>query len=79
VNDRLAVLQFRGRTGEFLEHPAGKASLTLPGLVRPALATTIRTVIQAARVSGQLESQKDVVIAQGPTRQWYSGDGSTGV
>ena len=74
VNDRLEVLQFRGRTGEFLEHPAGRASLNLLALVRPALATTIRTVIQAARLSGQPESQKDVVITQGPTRQWYSVD-----
>jgi two-component system CheB/CheR fusion protein len=74
VNDRLEVLQFRGRTGEFLEHPAGKASLNLLALVRPELATAIHAVIQAARVSGRQESQKDFVVADGDTRQPYSVD-----
>src|SRR4030095_11725869 len=74
VNDHLEVLQFRGRTSEFLEHPAGTASLNLLGLVRPELATTIRAVIQAARLSGQHESQKELAFPQGPTRHRYSVD-----
>jgi len=74
VNDQLEVVQFRGRTSEFLEHPAGKASLNLLGLVRPELGATIRAVIQAARLSGQRESQSDVVITQGPTRDRFSVD-----
>jgi two-component system CheB/CheR fusion protein len=74
VNDRLEVLQFRGRTSEFLEHPAGKASLNLLSLVRPELATAIRGVIQAARVSGQRESQTDFTVAHGDMKYRYSVD-----
>ena len=74
VNERLEVLQFRGRTGEFLEHPSGQASLNLLGLVRPKLATAIRAVVQAARASGQYESQKGVVLADGDTKHQYAVD-----
>jgi two-component system CheB/CheR fusion protein len=74
VNDRLEVLHFRGRTNEFLEHPAGKASLNLLGLVRPELATAIRDVIQAARISDARESQKDLVVPDGATKHRYSVD-----
>jgi two-component system CheB/CheR fusion protein len=74
VNDRLEVLHFRGRTNEFLEHPAGKASLNLLGLVRPELATVIRAVIEAARISGTRESQKDLVVPDGSTKHRYSVD-----
>jgi two-component system CheB/CheR fusion protein len=74
VNDRLEVLQFRGRTSDFLEHPEGKASLNLLGLVRPELATAMRAVIQAARTSGQRESHKDFVVANGETKHRYSVD-----
>jgi two-component system CheB/CheR fusion protein len=74
VNDRLDVLQFRGRTSEFLEHPAGKASLNLLALVRPELATAIGSVIQAARISGQRESQTDFIVTNGDMRYRYSVD-----
>jgi two-component system CheB/CheR fusion protein len=66
------VLQFRGRTADFLQHPSGKASLNLLGLVRPELATAIRSVIHAARISGQQESQKDFVVAEDETKHRYS-------
>jgi two-component system CheB/CheR fusion protein len=74
VNDRLDVVQFRGRTTEFLEHPTGTASLNLLRLVRPELATHIRSVVQVVRASGQPELGKEVAIANDGKRLRYSID-----
>jgi two-component system CheB/CheR fusion protein len=74
VNDRLEVLQFQGRTTDFLEHPPGTASLNLLGLVRAELATKIRALVQAARISDQKESQSDIEIGNGETARRVSVD-----
>jgi two-component system, chemotaxis family, CheB/CheR fusion protein len=51
VNENLEVLQFRGRTGPFLEPPPGDASLNLMKLAREGLLHGLRSALQAARKS----------------------------
>jgi two-component system CheB/CheR fusion protein len=48
VNDRMEVLEFRGQTAAFLEHPPGEASLNLMKLVKPDLVVELRTLIARA-------------------------------
>jgi two-component system, chemotaxis family, CheB/CheR fusion protein len=49
IDDQLQVVQFRGRTGGFLEPAAGTASFDLLGMVRPDLRTELRAAIRKAR------------------------------
>ena len=49
VNDRLEVLQFRGRTGPYLEPPAGEPQSQLLRLARPGLAGPLRLALARAR------------------------------
>jgi len=51
VTDDLAVIQFRGRTGSFLEHAAGKASLDLLRTAREELRLPLRRAIDQARAT----------------------------
>lgn len=48
VNSQMDVLLFRGRTGPFLEHAAGSASLNLIKMARENLALDLRTTISKA-------------------------------
>ena len=49
VNEDLEIMQFRGRTGPFLEPAPGQASLSLPKMAREGLAVDLRAAIQKAR------------------------------
>jgi two-component system CheB/CheR fusion protein len=49
VTDDLEIVQFRGKTGEFLEPAPGDASLNLLKLAREGLLHGLRTALQAAR------------------------------
>jgi two-component system, chemotaxis family, CheB/CheR fusion protein len=49
VDDQLRILQFRGRTGKYIEPAAGTASLQLLSMVKPDLATDLRMVLETAR------------------------------
>ena len=51
VNDDLVVIQFRGRTGPFLEHAPGIASLDLLHTAREELRLPLRRAIDQARSS----------------------------
>ncbi|HSD27394.1 MAG TPA: CheR family methyltransferase, partial [Vicinamibacteria bacterium] len=51
VDENLDVVQFRGRTGPFLEPPPGDASLNLLKLAREGLLHGLRSALQAARKS----------------------------
>jgi two-component system CheB/CheR fusion protein len=51
VDQNLDVVQFRGRTGPFLEPPPGEASLNLLKLAREGLLHELRSSLQAARKS----------------------------
>ena len=52
VNDQLEIVQTKGRTGPFLELPAGKASLNLLKMARPGLLFELQNAIDDARKSG---------------------------
>ncbi len=52
VNDQLEILQTKGRTGPYLELPAGKASLNLLKMARPGLLYELQNAIDEARKSG---------------------------
>lgn len=49
VDDQLRILQFRGRTGKYIEPVAGTASFQLLNMIRPELATDLRIVLEIAR------------------------------
>jgi len=48
VNAELDVLHFRGRTGDYLEHPPGAASLNLLRMARESLVIDLRTALMKA-------------------------------
>ena len=52
VNDQLEIIQIKGRTGPYLELPAGKASLNLLKMARPGLLFELQNAIEEARKSG---------------------------
>jgi two-component system CheB/CheR fusion protein len=45
INSKLDVLQFRGRTGTFLEHAHGEATLNLLKMAREGLMPALRTIM----------------------------------
>lgn len=45
INSNLDVLQFRGRTGIFLEHTHGEATLNLLKMAREGLMPNLRTIV----------------------------------
>jgi two-component system CheB/CheR fusion protein len=49
IDAQLNVLQFRGRTGPYLEHQPGAASLQLQKLIHPSLLVELSTAIAEAR------------------------------
>jgi two-component system, chemotaxis family, CheB/CheR fusion protein len=52
INSSFDVLQFRGRTGPFLEQPSGQATLNLLKMAREGLAIDLRAAIHQAKKSG---------------------------
>jgi two-component system CheB/CheR fusion protein len=50
----MEVLQFRGQTGPYLEHPPGEASLNLLRLIRPELLVEVRTGVSRATKTDML-------------------------
>ena len=48
VNSNLEVLQFRGRTGPYLEPPTGEASFNLLKMARENLSLELGTAIREA-------------------------------
>lgn len=53
IDAQMQVLQFRGKTGPFLEHPQGGASLNLLRIVRQSLTIDLRTLLhKAAKQNG---------------------------
>jgi two-component system CheB/CheR fusion protein len=52
VDEKLEVVQFRGRTGRYLEPAPGVATLSLLKLVRPELLVSLRTTVQKTLSDG---------------------------
>jgi two-component system, chemotaxis family, CheB/CheR fusion protein len=48
INRQMEVLQFRGRTGQFLEHPHGEASLNVLEMARGYLVDDLRSTVNLA-------------------------------
>jgi two-component system, chemotaxis family, CheB/CheR fusion protein len=69
VNDRLEVMQFRGRTGPYLELPAGDPQNQLLKLARAGLATPLRIALaQARKTLGPVRKERIAVEGDGSGR-----------
>ncbi|MDQ2932621.1 MAG: ATP-binding protein [Gemmatimonadota bacterium] len=65
VDDQLQIVQFRGQTGSYLEPTAGTASLQLLSLVKPELASALRTALTSAREEARVVRVEDVTFHDG--------------
>lgn len=63
VNRQLEVLRFSGRTGHFVEHARGAASLSLLKIVRKDLLPTVRAAVQEAIGTRVPVVREDIVVA----------------
>ena len=52
VDKDMQIIQFRGRTGRFLEPPVGDASLNLMRMAHPSLVGHLRRTLQEAKTKG---------------------------
>jgi two-component system CheB/CheR fusion protein len=62
VDDNLDVVQFRGRTGPFLEPPPGQPQVNLLRMAREGLAEQLPPVIQRARRGAAPVRQDNIVV-----------------
>ncbi len=53
VNERLDILQFRGRTGPYLEPPPGEPTMNLLKMIRPGLFVELRGAVNEALARGE--------------------------
>ncbi|MBZ5611724.1 MAG: PAS domain-containing protein, partial [Acidobacteriia bacterium] len=60
INSNFDILQFRGRTGPFLEPPAGQATLNLLRMAREGLAIDLRGAVHQAKKTGGPVSKSGV-------------------
>lgn len=65
INDPLEILQSRGRTGPFLELPAGKASLNLLKMARPGLIFELQKAVDEARKNGVEAMRENIHVEDG--------------
>ncbi len=65
VDDQLRILQFRGRTGRYIEPAAGTASFQLLNMVKSELATELRMVLEIARNEARPARVEGVSFHQG--------------
>jgi len=69
VNEALEVLQFRGRTGAFLEPAAGEPQNNVLKMARPGLLSAVRDVIGEAKKEMAPASKRGVAVGEdGSTR-----------
>src|SRR2546422_1186950 len=62
VNSELEIIQFRGRTGTFLEPAPGKASLNVLKMAREGMMTELRNAIDKAKKSGETVRKDAIAI-----------------
>ncbi len=60
INEAMEILQFRGRTGPYLEPPPGRADYNLLKMLREGLFTPVRAAIQKARKGDVTARMEDV-------------------
>jgi len=63
INRQYEVVQFSRRTGQYIEHSPGAASLGLFGILRKDLLPTVRTAVQKAFATREPVVHDDLVIA----------------
>jgi two-component system CheB/CheR fusion protein len=62
VDDHMEILQFRGRTGAYLEPATGRASLNLLRMAREGLTIDLRAGIHKARTRGEPVRREGLVL-----------------
>ncbi|HVH14280.1 MAG TPA: chemotaxis protein CheB, partial [Candidatus Angelobacter sp.] len=62
VNSELEIIQFRGRTGAFLEPAPGKASLNVLKMAREGMMTELRNALDKAKKSGMTVRREAIAI-----------------
>src|SRR3989449_5996486 len=62
VNSELEIIQFRGRTGAFLEPAPGKASLNVLKMAREGMMTDLRGALDRARKNGVTVRKEAIAI-----------------
>ena len=62
INDELEILQFRGETGAYLEHPPGEPQTNLLKMARGRLASELRAGIAQARKKNAPAKREDVAV-----------------
>jgi two-component system, chemotaxis family, CheB/CheR fusion protein len=62
VNDRYEILQFRGATGEWIEAPAGKPSMSVLKMAKHGLSVDIRTALHKAKTSRKPFTKEGITL-----------------
>ena len=62
VNDQLEIVQFHGKTGAYLEPPAGQPSFSLAKMAREGLLVDLRTALSAAKKTNATVRKEGVQI-----------------
>ena len=62
IDENDEVLYFHGKTGRFLEHPAGAPSHDIIEMVRPELRRELRTAIRHMKQTGEAVSREQVMV-----------------
>ena len=65
INADLQVLQFRGATAAYLQHPTGKASLDILKMAREGLMLPLRATINKAKKEDRIARREGVRLRQG--------------
>ncbi len=69
VNERMEIIQFRGRTGDFLEPPPGQPQANLLKMVREGLHAELRKAVNEAKQRGATVRAAGLRVAPGDPRQ----------
>jgi two-component system CheB/CheR fusion protein len=70
VNEEMEIVQFRGRTGDYLEPPLGHPTFSLSKMAREGLLIDLRSAISKARKDGATVRKEGVrVRSNGGTRE----------
>jgi two-component system CheB/CheR fusion protein len=64
INDDMQVLQFRGRTGPYLEHAQGDATLNLLKMAREGLSVNLRTAVSKSMKQNARVRQETAHVKQ---------------
>jgi len=69
VDDELQILQFRGRTGSYIDPSAGTASFHLLKMVKPALTSELRRAVKTAREEARSVRVERIAFRDGKNHQ----------